>query len=74
MHEQAVSDFERELTTLINKYTLENDSDTPDFLLAAYLRSCLEVVSVLLRARERWYGRKGKTHLVTPPCPPAGTG
>ena len=31
----------RELTDIINKHSLENGSDTPDFILAEYLVSCL---------------------------------
>jgi len=34
--------FIRELTTLINKHSLESGSDTPDFILAEYLVNCLE--------------------------------
>lgn len=34
--------FIEELTELINKHSMENDSNTPDFLLAKYLVNCLE--------------------------------
>lgn len=34
-------DFEKELAILINKYSKENESDTPDFILARYLKDCL---------------------------------
>ena len=33
--------FVRELESLINKFSLENRSNTPDFVLAEYLVSCL---------------------------------
>ena len=69
MMEPNVSEFERDLTALINKHSLENDSDTPDFLLASYLRSCLEVFSSLMRQRERWWGRRVKAD--TEPTPQA---
>lgn len=39
--------FQNDLADLINKYSLENDSDTPDFLLAAYLRHCLDTWNVI---------------------------
>ena len=68
MSEPELTEFERELTSLINKFSLENDSDTPDFLLAAYLRSCLEVVAGFIRQREKWYGRRVKSD--TEPLPP----
>jgi hypothetical protein len=50
--------FERDLTLLINKYSMENQSNTPDFILAEYLRGCLNAFSFAVRHREQWYGRK----------------
>jgi hypothetical protein len=35
--------FRRELATLLNRYSKENGSDTPDFILANYLIGCLDV-------------------------------
>jgi hypothetical protein len=46
----------REIAAVINRNSLENGSDTPDFLLAEYLIGCLEVYNSTLRAREKWYG------------------
>jgi hypothetical protein len=34
-------EFREELETLINKYSMEGRSDTPDFILANYLTACL---------------------------------
>ena len=68
--EPALTQFEQEVRDLINKYSLENDSDSPDFLLAAYLRSCLEVISGFVRQRERWYGRRVKSDTAPNPTPP----
>ena len=50
-------DFEKELERLINKYSMENGSNTPDFILAEYLRSCLSAFNVAVTKREEWYGR-----------------
>lgn len=50
-------DFEKELERLINKYSMENGSNTPDFLLAEYFRSCLSAFNVAVTKREEWYGR-----------------
>jgi len=36
-----MSDFVKELEGLINKYSLENGSNTPDFILAQYLAESL---------------------------------
>jgi len=48
--------FAEELETLINKYSVENDSNTPDFLLAEYLIGCLAAYSVTCLKRDTWYG------------------
>ncbi len=37
--------FERELTTLVNKYSLENMPDMADFVIAKYLVGCLKQLS-----------------------------
>ena len=50
--------FIEELEALINKYSKENDSDTPDFILAEYLNSCLVAFSKASNRREVWYGRE----------------
>jgi hypothetical protein len=50
--------FRKELEKLINSHSLENDSDTPDFLLATYMVSCLENYNEITQAREKWYGRE----------------
>ncbi len=48
--------FERELAALLNKYNKENLSNTPDFILAAYLTKCLETWNTLIPARDALYG------------------
>lgn len=52
------SNFEKELEQLINKYSLENQSDTPDFILAAYVIQALENFNAATKQREEWYGRQ----------------
>lgn len=51
-------DFRARLENLINCFSLENGSDTPDFVLAQYLLDCLQSYDTALQAREEWYGRK----------------
>lgn len=53
-----MSDFQTELSALINKHSLENGSDTPDFILADYMSECLSVFHGAVCARELWYSRK----------------
>lgn len=49
--------FEIELSSLINKYSKECDSNTPDFILAQFLYECLKAFNVATQQRESWYGR-----------------
>lgn len=51
-----MTNFEKELTRLINCHSVENMSNTPDFLLALYLRKQLELWAELTLARDSWYG------------------
>jgi hypothetical protein len=53
-------EFKKELERLINRYCMENGSDTPDFILSEYLTDCLESYDDAVKAREKWYGRKIK--------------
>ena len=41
---------------LINRLSLENGSDTPDFILAEYLTGCLAVFDRAVNKRTKWYG------------------
>jgi len=52
--------FKKELEQLINKYSMENDSNTPDFILAEYLSNCLRTFNTTIQRRESWYGRDKK--------------
>ena len=51
--------FRHELEKLINRESMENGSNTPDFILASYLFSCLKAYDLAVRAREHWFGRQG---------------
>jgi len=51
-------DFRSELTSLINRYSKEKNSNTPDFILRDYLCNCLKVFETVTRQREQWYGRE----------------
>jgi hypothetical protein len=53
-----LTEFEQELRKLINKYCIENNSNTPDLILAEYLAHCLDAFNIAVKAREKWYGRK----------------
>lgn len=54
------SDFTSQLRALINAHSLENASETPDFILAQYLTGCLRTWDQATQRRETWYYRGGK--------------
>ena len=56
----SIRNFRRELSQLINEFSLEGESNTPDFILADYLNSCLEAFDKAVRQREKWHGRPGQ--------------
>ena len=47
--------FQAKLETLINRYCLENGSDTPDFILAEYIADCLQSFDKAVARRTEWY-------------------
>jgi hypothetical protein len=47
--------FEEELTKLINRFSQENTSNTPDFILAQYLSQCLNAFNSAMIRRTDWY-------------------
>jgi len=47
--------FASELERLINKYSKEAASNTPDFMLAEYLELCLVTWNHVCSKRDRWY-------------------
>lgn len=52
-----MSEFRKELETAINRCSMENGSNTPDFILAEFLTRCLHAFDQSVTRREQWYGR-----------------
>lgn len=52
------SKLRKEIEQAINSNSLENESNTPDFILAEYLSDCLRMFDKAVNRREEWYGRK----------------
>lgn len=50
--------FSEELEKLLNMKSMEQGSDTPDFILAEYMLACLNAFNSATNCREAWYGRK----------------
>lgn len=53
--ESRAKEFEKELVNLINRYSRENLSDTPDHILAEYLINCLNSFNSAVNKRTDWY-------------------
>lgn len=55
MTEQIKDGFRIDLESVINRYSKENGSNTPDFILAQYLNDCLYAYDKAVRRRDEWY-------------------
>lgn len=45
-----------ELESLLNRHSLENGSNTPDYILSDYLLNCLSAFDLAVNARHKWFG------------------
>ena len=52
--------LERELSALLNRHSAENESDTPDFILAEFLLGCLEAYNRSMQERKIFYRSYGE--------------
>lgn len=48
--------MEEEIRTILNKNSAENESDTPDYILAGSLLEALEAFNKAVRYRDAWQG------------------
>lgn len=53
-----MDELEKDLAAVLNRHSAENATDTPDFVLARYLLTCLDAWNAGVARREEWYGRK----------------
>jgi hypothetical protein len=56
-HYEPRPTLDRALKSLLNQYSVENGSNTPDFILAEYMLSTLKAFEAASLERERWYGK-----------------
>jgi hypothetical protein len=54
--EEPSKSFEEELRALINRYSVENRSNTPDIILAMFIVNALEAFNDAVQSRDEWYG------------------
>lgn len=60
LDQEAPATLDQELTRLLNCYSQENASNTPDYILAQYLLGCLGAFNTAVQQRETWYGRDAR--------------
>ena len=53
--------FQKDLEHLINKHSQEQPSNTPDFILAEYMMSCLQSFNQTLYQRQTWFSNVGSS-------------
>jgi hypothetical protein len=58
MTDEKYNAFKSALGTLINEHSMENNSNTPDFILADYLVACLKAYDDAISRRGQWYNYK----------------
>jgi hypothetical protein len=56
--ESQMKEFREKLTDLLNSVSMENRSNTPDFILSELLAGCLDAFDKATNARTAWYGQK----------------
>lgn len=62
-----MSNFSDELRVILNRNSRENASNTPDFILAQFMESCLLAGEQMIQQRETWYGRDARPKIEVNP-------
>ena len=52
-----MSELERELSRVLNCHGADNAANTPDYILAMYLRACLDAFTTAVQQRDTHDGR-----------------
>lgn len=52
---QDYQEIVRDIAHVVNKYSLEQESQTPDYILAEYMLKSLSDLNRLMRDRDYWY-------------------
>lgn len=59
--------FEQDIAEVINRYSMENESNTPDFILAQFVSTMLGVLAVAIEQRKMWVGGVSPVTREAPP-------
>ena len=62
LRKKTTKAFEQELEKLINKHSMENTVDMPDFILASMLCSMIEAMGPSLKKNLNWHGCDSTCH------------
>ena len=54
------NDLKHALASALNRFSAENPSNTPDWILAQYLLGCLAAWNQGVQQRETWHGRDAR--------------
>jgi hypothetical protein len=49
-------EIKKDFSAVINKHSLENQSNTPDFIYAEFLAHCMIALTQAIKQRDDWYG------------------
>lgn len=52
-----MNNLQSELAEVLNRASRENESNTPDFILAKYMIAVLTAYEETVRQRQEWYGK-----------------
>ena len=72
--QQSPPDFRTELTSLLNRFSCENASNTSDWILSDYLCRCLGAFDTAVTDRDAWYGihpEPGRVYMIPDAPDPA---
>ena len=58
-----MNDFQKELERLLNKHSIENVVDMPDFILAAMICRMIEALGPSVKETLDWHGCNSVCHL-----------
>lgn len=57
-HGEFREKFKKDLSDFLNSNSMENISDTPDFILAQYLSDCLNAFDGAVLRRRKWHSNE----------------
>jgi hypothetical protein len=46
----------QDIAAVLNRHSMENASNTPDFLLAEYMERAMSAAEIMISRRDAWYG------------------